>query len=189
LAKRPIIRHGDLTMHGGTVISADHTFAIYGKSVARVGDLVSCPRCKGIFPIVTGAPYMWSSQNIARQDDITSCGAKLIASQSTTTIDDDSEASESVAAAPAPICQPEASSPDEDQSYTIRFQALAPETGKPIPECIYILTRENGAQHGGMTDSEGYTEIIETSRPEQIGVHFMFKSPTGDNIDRKDLAI
>ena len=87
MAKRPIIRYGDRTTHGGTVVSADPTYDIYGKNVARVGDKVVCPRCKGTFPIVTGAPDVWSGQNIARQDDMTSCGAKLIASQSTATID------------------------------------------------------------------------------------------------------
>ncbi|BEV14136.1 hypothetical protein HBDW_09240 [Herbaspirillum sp. DW155] len=132
---------------------------------------------------------MWSSQNIARQDDITSCGAKLIASQNTATIDDDSEPSASVTAGPAPASQVIALSPDQNQVYTIRFQALDPETGQPVPRCIYILTRENATQHGGITDREGYTEIVEAPHPEQIGVHFMFKSPKGDNIDREDLTV
>lgn len=189
MAKRPIIRYGDRTTHGGTVITADHTFAVYGKSVARVGELVSCPRCKGTFPILTGAPYMWSSQNVARQDDITSCGAKLIASQSTATIDDDSAVSASFAEASA-LLPPQASAfTDDDQPCAIRFQALDPETGEPTPKCIYILTRENSTQHGGITDRKGYTEIIETKRPEHIGIHFMFKSPKGSNIEREDLAV
>ncbi|WP_089399869.1 hypothetical protein [Noviherbaspirillum humi] len=28
-------------------------------------------------------------------------------------------------------------------------------------------------QHGGVTDGEGFTEVIETTRPEQIAVHFV----------------
>jgi len=188
MAKRPIIRYGDRTTHGGTVVSADPTYDIYGKNVARVGDKVVCPRCKGTFPIVTGAPDVWSGQNIARQDDMTSCGAKLIASQSTATIDDGSEVAASVAAAPAPLSQVAGSTHGDDETHAIRFQALDPDTGAPAPKCIYILTRENGAQHGGITDREGFTEVIETTRPEQIGVHFMFKSPKGDTIDREDLA-
>lgn len=188
MAKRPIIRYGDRTTHGGTVVSADPTYNIDGKNAARVGDKVVCPRCKGTFPIVTGAPDVWSGQNIARQDDITACGAKLIASQSTATIDDGSEVSASVAAAPTPLSQIVGSTHGDDEAYAIRFQALDPETGAPAPKCVYILTRENGTQHGGLTDREGFTEIIETARPEQIGVHFMFKSPKGDAIDREDLA-
>jgi hypothetical protein len=57
-----------------------------------------------------------------------------------------------------------------------------------MPKCAYILMRLNGAQHGGVTDRKGFTEVIETARPEQIGVHFMFKSPKGEIIDREDLA-
>jgi uncharacterized Zn-binding protein involved in type VI secretion len=188
LAKRSIIRYGDRTTHGGTVVSADPTLDIYGKDVARVGDKVVCPRCKGTFPIVTGAQDVWSGQNIARQDDMTSCGAKLIASQSTATIDDGSEVAASVAAAPAPLSQVAEATPGDEETHAIRFQALDPDTGAPASNCIYILTRENGAQHGGITDREGFTEVIETTRPEQIGVHFMFKSPKGGSIDREDLA-
>lgn len=188
MAKRPIVRYGDSTTHGGTVVSADPSYYIEGKKVARVGDKVVCPRCKGTFSIVTGAPDVWSGQNIARQDDITSCGAKLIASQSTATIDDGADVLAAVAAAPAEFSQAAGSTSGNDVIHAIRFQALDPETGAPAPKCIYILTRENGAQYRGVTDREGFTDVIETTRPEQIGIHFAFKSPTGSTIDREDLA-
>ncbi|MBD5804409.1 hypothetical protein AZOA_38520 [Azoarcus sp. Aa7] len=136
---------------------------------------------------MTGALDVWSGQKIARQDDITACGAKLIASQSTATIDDGSEGSTSFAAAPALLSQSAADSLTNDELHAIRFQALDPDTGEPAPKCVYILTRENGAQHGGVTDREGFTEVVETTRPEQIAVHFMFKYPKGDNIEREDL--
>ncbi len=56
-------------------------WTIDGKAVARVGDLTVCPRCKGIFAITTGAPdvHMFGHA-VARQDDLTACGARLIAS-------------------------------------------------------------------------------------------------------------
>lgn len=188
MAKRPIIRHGDRTTHGGTVISADTTYTIDGKPVARVGDMVACRRCRGTFAIVTGALDVWSGQTIARQDDITACGAKLIASQSAATIDDGEDGSASVAAASVLLPPSTNDSRDGDEPHAIRFQALDPDTGKSAPKCVYILTRENGAQHGGITDRDGFTEVIETTRPEQIAVHFIFKSPKGDNIEREDLA-
>lgn len=188
MAKRPIIRYGDRTTHGGTVVSADPTYSIYGKNVARVGDMVACPRCKGSFPIVSGAPAVRSGQSIARQDDVTECGAKLIASQGAATIDDASEGSASSAAAPAQMTLLTNSAQHSNEIHSIRFQAVNPETGEPLPECVYVLTRQNGAQHGGITDREGFTEIIETAQPEQIGVHFMFKSPKGENIEREDLV-
>lgn len=189
MARRPIIRYGDVTTHGGTVVSADPTFTIYGKNVARVGDMVTCPSCKGTFPILTGASHFLNGREVARQADVTACGAKLIASQSTATIDDGSEASTAVAAASARHQALAASSTDSSSTYAIRFRALDHETGEPIPDCFYILKRENGARNGGITDHEGFTEIVETIMPEQIGVHFMFKASNGETIDQKDLNL
>lgn len=81
---KPIIRMGDRTSHGGTVISGDLTWTIYEKAVARVGDLTVCPKCKGVFPITTGADDLTAfGQAVARQGDETACGAKLIPSQAT----------------------------------------------------------------------------------------------------------
>ena len=83
---RAFITIGDRTSHGGTVITADFTFDIDGKHVARVGDLTVCPRCKGRFPITTGAEDMTSfGQAVARDGDRTACGALLIARQFTAT--------------------------------------------------------------------------------------------------------
>lgn len=48
---RPFVVMGDKTSHGGTVISADFTSDIHGKYMARVGDMVVCPKCKGVFAI------------------------------------------------------------------------------------------------------------------------------------------
>ena len=79
---KPIIRMGDRTSHGGTVISGDLTWTIYDKAVARVGDLTVCPKCKGMFPITEGADDLNGfGQAVARQGDKTACGATLIATQ------------------------------------------------------------------------------------------------------------
>jgi uncharacterized Zn-binding protein involved in type VI secretion len=83
---KAFITLGDRTSHGGIVISADMTFSINGKYVARVGDMTFCPKCKGMFPITSGAENMISmGQAPARDGDKTACGAVLIASQQTTT--------------------------------------------------------------------------------------------------------
>lgn len=79
---RPFIVRGDTTDHGGTVIEADATFDVHGKPVALVGHMVVCPKCKGIFPIKSGAPDMISmGMDVARHGDKTECGATLISSQ------------------------------------------------------------------------------------------------------------
>jgi uncharacterized Zn-binding protein involved in type VI secretion len=83
---RPLIVLGDKTSHGGTVISADLTFDINGKYVARIGDMTVCPKCKGTFPITSGPSDLVDSDGngYARHMDSTACGAKLISGQITT---------------------------------------------------------------------------------------------------------
>jgi uncharacterized Zn-binding protein involved in type VI secretion len=189
MTKRAIVRYGDRTTHGGTVVTADLTYVLYGKNVARVGDKVSCPQCGGTHPIVTGALDVLSGQPIARQDDETACGAKLIASQFTATIDDGAGGAAPAATAATAVPRLVANTDETDEPLALRFQALDPETGKPCPKCVYILKRETGVAHGGVTDSEGFTEVIETAHPEQIAVHFMFRSPKGKSINREELEV
>lgn len=103
----PLIVMGDRTSHGGTVISADMTFDINGKCVARIGDMTVCPKCKGVFPIKSGANDLvdGDGNGYARHMDETECGAKLISSQITTHWSDKSAlgpASAAEAAEPVP---------------------------------------------------------------------------------------
>ncbi len=49
-----IIRLGDTTSHGGTVIEAFGQTDLNGKPMAGVGHQVVCPLCKGTFPITEG---------------------------------------------------------------------------------------------------------------------------------------
>jgi len=98
---KPIIRMGDRTSHGGTVISGDLTWTMYDKAVARVGDLTVCPKCKGTFPISEGANDLNGfSQAAARQGDKTACGATLIATQASAYWGQNSELGASAAETP-----------------------------------------------------------------------------------------
>lgn len=89
---RPFVVLGDKTSHGGTVISADFTSDINGRYMARVGDKVVCPKCKGVFAIKAGAPDVVDGQGLgyARHMDTTDCGARLISGQATATWSDKS---------------------------------------------------------------------------------------------------
>lgn len=72
---------GDTTDHGGEVISAAPAATVSGKPVARLGDLVSCPRCGGDFPIVQGNLAMnFDGAAAAYEGCAVACGATLIAS-------------------------------------------------------------------------------------------------------------
>ena len=100
---RPFATIGSKTTHGGTVISADYTSDIYGKAMARVGDLVVCPKCKGVFSITSGAPDMADGEGrgYARHMDSTACGARLIAGQGLVTWSDESSLGDPAAQAKA----------------------------------------------------------------------------------------
>jgi uncharacterized Zn-binding protein involved in type VI secretion len=76
-----VVRLGDKTTHGGTVVSAQLAFKVLGKAVAVEGDLTVCPRCKGIFPIQTaGSERNHNGRAVAYDEDKAACGARLISS-------------------------------------------------------------------------------------------------------------
>lgn len=62
-----------------TVITADPTWAIDGQPVARVGDQVTCPRCKRTTTIATSrfSNTIDSGRPVAFDQDTTDCGAVL----------------------------------------------------------------------------------------------------------------
>lgn len=75
-----IILVGDKTSHGGEVISGSGTYSWNGRKVARVGDKVSCPKCKGTFAIAEGSgTHSDNGKAVAFHGHPTTCGATLIA--------------------------------------------------------------------------------------------------------------
>lgn len=79
-----IVRLGDTSDHGGTVISSASKWDCEGVLIARKGDMHSCPiPGHGVTPIVTGSA-VWKCEGspIARQGDTCGCGASLISGQS-----------------------------------------------------------------------------------------------------------
>ncbi|KWK54066.1 hypothetical protein WT81_18850 [Burkholderia stagnalis] len=89
---RAMICVGDTTTHGGRVLEGSATATIDGKPIAGVGHKVLCPQCKGVFPILpaTGRkyPHNVDGRETAIEGMKTACGATLIASQSSATLDD-----------------------------------------------------------------------------------------------------
>jgi uncharacterized Zn-binding protein involved in type VI secretion len=80
----PLIRLGDKTSHGGTVIEASPHSDTGGAGIARVGDKTSCP-IHGSNPIASGdASLIVDGKPAARHGDKTACGAVLIAGQQAT---------------------------------------------------------------------------------------------------------
>jgi len=96
-AGKPFIVVGDRTSHGGTVITGDITSTMYGKAMARSGDMTVCPKCKGTFPILKSSSIVidGAGNTYVRHMDKTACGAHLLASQSLGTASDMVSGSES----------------------------------------------------------------------------------------------
>ena len=84
MAQKKVIRKGDKTSHGGTVLEGIDDYPVLGQPVACKGHMVSCPQCLGTYPIIEGV----ESQTIyGKQPAVegmkTECGAELIGSQET----------------------------------------------------------------------------------------------------------
>ena len=81
---KEVVCLGDLTTHGGRVITATGLTMYNGRRVARVGDKVSCPQCKNgdggehiIMEPMHG--YFENGKCVATHGTAVSCGARLIA--------------------------------------------------------------------------------------------------------------
>jgi uncharacterized Zn-binding protein involved in type VI secretion len=83
-----IIRQGDPTDHGGTVLEGSLTDICHGKPISYMGHMVQCPKCKGSFPIIEGVlTTTFYGKGVAVAGMKTACGATLIATQFTDIVD------------------------------------------------------------------------------------------------------
>lgn len=181
---QPVIVLGDKTSHGGTVITCAPTTDTLGKGWARVGDMVSCPLCKGIFPISQGDDSLKEDgRAVAYHGCKVACGAMLISSQMhTTTVPSNGAGSGAGAAASedslgkgygaigsglAAGYQDEALD-DTGERFRGRFQVLDLATGEPIAGQT-VRVRSPGGQHlSGTTDADGFTQWVEHDASETL---------------------
>lgn len=83
-----IIRKGDPTSHGGTVLEGSLHDICHGKPIAYIGHKVHCPKCGGDFPIIEGVlTTTFYGQGVAIAGMKTSCGATLIPTQATDVVE------------------------------------------------------------------------------------------------------
>ena len=104
MTERYIICKGDKTTHGGTVLDGMAEWSIEGVPVACLGHLVSCPQCKGNYPIIEGSSKATvMGKQIALEGMKTACGAALISSQTLSSVDDESWSGFQSRAVSAPV--------------------------------------------------------------------------------------
>jgi len=164
---------GDKTSHGGTVITCSLFSDTHGKGWARVGDMVACPRCKGIFPIAEGdASLIDDGHAVAYHGCKTACGATLIASQmfTYTTPSNGTGANAVTGADPTTLLhgfgvvatglagmyqdEPVA---DQNERFRGRFQLVDATTGEPVRGQA-VRVRSTGGQYANeSTDDDGFT--------------------------------
>lgn len=181
---QPLIVMGDKTSHGGTVISCAPTTDTMGKGWARVGDMVSCPRCKGVFPISQGDNSLIDDgRAVAYHGCKVACGASLISSQMHTT----TEPSSGAAAGAADSASDDALAngfgtigssliagyqdeplDEAGQRFRGRFQVLDLTSGEPVTGQA-VRVRSTGGQYiTGSTDAEGFTQWVERDASEAL---------------------
>lgn len=79
-----LVRLGDTSTHGGSMITSSSKSPIEGPNVCRIGDLLACP-IHGPNPVIEGSPdVLAEGSRVARQGDHTACGAALISGASKT---------------------------------------------------------------------------------------------------------
>jgi uncharacterized Zn-binding protein involved in type VI secretion len=175
-----IIRLGDKTSHGGTVLEGSLADICMGKPIAYVGHKVQCPKCKGIFPIVEGAlTTSFYGKGVALAGMKTACGAVLIASQFTDIVEygggaaasSSGQAPQATAAVSGPF-RGTADSPKQDESagtrFDDRFVLLDEMTGEPIACTEYAIRRASGAIEHGTTDAQGHTHLLSATASAEV---------------------
>jgi len=180
-----IIRLGDSTSHGGKVIEGSESDICMGKPIAFIGHKVQCPKCKGIFPIVEGAQTTtFYGKGVALAGMHTACGAVLIASQFTDTVELGGGAAS--ATRPRKIADQtyvsEASSESEHASaaqmvstesrFDDRFTLLDADSGEPLSFTEYAIRRATGEFEYGTSDADGRTHLLSaTAKAETVELY------------------
>lgn len=153
------IREGDATDHGGRVLACTSTNVVFGKPLALEGDMVSCPKCGGVYPIVAVRvrSMTFGGRAVATDGDRTACGARLIASQGFATVEPTSGAGGSVGAGKSVLAQTAA---QDDGAYRGRFQLVDDQSRAPLANHPYTVTSADGQTVKGTTDAGGHTDWL-----------------------------
>lgn len=144
---------GDMTSHGGVVISGSPSHTWHGIPIARQGDIVTCPKCPPhIFKIAKGLSMSISDdQPMATEGHKTTCGAVLIAQT-----------------APANIASAHtafANGRGWDEQFILHDL-----NGNPIPEMPYKIKAEDGSIYRGTTDINGCADRVFSSEAQTLTI-------------------
>jgi uncharacterized Zn-binding protein involved in type VI secretion len=161
------IREGDTTSHGGRVLACTSTNSMFGKPVALLGDMVTCPKCGGVFPIVDVkvSSMTFGGRPVATDGDKTACGASLIASLGDAHVEQVSGAGGNVGGGRSVVPHQETTF---GGAYRGRFQVVDEKTGNPVPNHPYSFTASDGSSVSGTTDDAGFTQWHQANEPASL---------------------
>ena len=179
-----IIRKGDPTSHGGVVLEGSMTDICMGQPIAFFGHKVHCPKCKGVFPIVEGVPTTtFYGKGVALAGMKTSCGAILIATQFSDTVEYGSGAAPRAispstaamrtafaAALDGILATPPTSDDHDDHKYDLAFHVQDESTGQALTNTRYRITLDDGTELIGTTDAGGMTEKACSDHPQNATI-------------------
>ncbi len=154
MALKSVIRKGDTTTHGGTVLEGIDSFPVMGIPVACKGHMVLCPKCDNeVYPIIEGISSMpVHGSHPAVEGMKTACGAVLIASQSSFQLVQTSGSMPT--------------NPDFDERVK-----LTDSNGNVMANALYTIKDESGNKTFGESDSYGYTDRVYTEAAENYEIY------------------
>lgn len=126
-----------------------------------LGDMVSCPKCGGVYPIVStkALGVTFGGRPVASEGDRTACGASLIATQHVATASPTSGGAGSVGGGKSVLPQSSLDTPQRG-----RFQVLDDVARQPVAGHPYTVTSSDGRVVQGQTDENGYTDWLESDQ-------------------------
>lgn len=167
-----IIRAGDPTSHGGYVLEGSQFDICMGKPIAFVGYLTFCPLCKGTFPIIEGSmTTTFYGKGVALAGMTTACGAYLVPTQSTDTVEwsrslstipttNDESSSRTVSQHSGEAGYSSGLSHDIESKFDLFFHVRNEKTGANLPNVPYKITLADGRELKGITDQAGHTDKV-----------------------------
>ena len=176
-----IIRKGDPTNHGGTVLEGSLTDICMGQPIAYLGHKVHCPQCKGTFPIIEGVlTTTFYGKGVALAGMKTACGAVLVATQFTDTVEWSTGGSGSSAAAGAAATKAAAvagilASARVPEIFDEQY-AFEDENKKALHDMPYTAKLPSGEFFQGVTDLEGRTKRFVTDGAQLLEIHIGHRS-------------
>ena len=157
--KKRVIRLGDPTTHGGTVVSATAGYIMFDKEVAALGDKATCPiPGHGTVVIVEGDPtWTVNGRNVALEGHKCSCGCSLIS-----TLPNVERSYEGIGTASMGAVAGVAKA-----AGVVSLAGRSEKTGKPMVNTPYKITLDNGREFTGKTDEKGLTQKVSADYPAQ----------------------